>query len=80
MLLDIVMHTVAASEEALPDQCEISAVKFLSPARPGDELIIHWGSLRDGTIRFDIAAGARKVASGTMAVKNRAGSAESAEC
>jgi 3-hydroxymyristoyl/3-hydroxydecanoyl-(acyl carrier protein) dehydratase len=40
MLLDTVLHEIAAATGIALDMCEISSVKFLSPASPGDELVI----------------------------------------
>jgi 3-hydroxyacyl-[acyl-carrier-protein] dehydratase len=64
MLLDTVLRAIAATGTAL-DVCEISSVKFLSPARPGELVIRHILSA-SGTIRFDIVAGMRKIASGSI--------------
>jgi 3-hydroxymyristoyl/3-hydroxydecanoyl-(acyl carrier protein) dehydratase len=67
-----VLHAIAAANPNLNpnpaalDTCEISAVKFLSPARPGDALTIHHAVAANGTIRFEITAGARKIASGSL--------------
>ena len=69
MLLDTVLHAIAATGIAL-DLCEISSVKFLSPASPGDELVIHHTDLVNSTIRFDIVGGMRKIASGSILIKS----------
>ena len=66
MLLDIVLHSIAAATGIALDTCELSAVKFLSPAGPGDKLVIHHTLARNGTLRFEIASGARKIASGSI--------------
>jgi 3-hydroxymyristoyl/3-hydroxydecanoyl-(acyl carrier protein) dehydratase len=66
MLLDIALHAIAAATGISLDICEISSVKFLSPACPGDELVIQQILSASGTIRFDIAAGMRKIASGSI--------------
>jgi 3-hydroxymyristoyl/3-hydroxydecanoyl-(acyl carrier protein) dehydratase len=66
VLLDTVMHTAAAATGIALDICEISTVKFLSPANPGDELVIQYVISTSGTIRFDIVAGMRKIASGSI--------------
>ena len=42
---------------------------FLSPAYPGDALVIQHETLASGTIRFDIVAGMRKIASGNIVVE-----------
>jgi 3-hydroxymyristoyl/3-hydroxydecanoyl-(acyl carrier protein) dehydratase len=69
MLLDIVLHTIATARNIALERCEISAVKFLSPAHPGDALAIQHTVAAGGTICFDIVALAdqRKIASGAIA-------------
>lgn len=66
LLLDAALHAIAAATGIALDHCEISSVKFLSPARPGDELLIQHTVLANGAIRFDIVAGARKIVSGSI--------------
>ena len=66
MLLDTALHAIAATTGIALDMCEISSVKFLSPASPGDALEIHHIRSASGTIRFDILADARKIASGSI--------------
>jgi 3-hydroxyacyl-[acyl-carrier-protein] dehydratase len=66
MLLDTVLHCIAAAGGVVLDNCEISAVKFLSPACPGDALTIRHAIAAGGSIRFDITAGSRKIASGRI--------------
>lgn len=48
---------------------EISSVKFTSPVGPGCELTIGHSISDSGTIRFDIMADNRKVASGSIVPK-----------
>ena len=66
MLLDTVIHTVAAATGIALGVCEIQSVKFLSPARPGDDLVIRHIRSTNGKIRFEILAGVHKIASGTI--------------
>lgn len=66
ILLDIVLHSIAASSGVNLDICNISSVKFLSPANPGDELVIQHFASANGTLRFDVAAGTRKIAGGSI--------------
>lgn len=66
VLLDTALHAIAAATGAALDICEISSVKFLSPVSPGEELVIQHTILASGTIRFDIVAGSRKIASGSI--------------
>jgi len=66
VLLDVALQIIAAASGIALDLCEISSVKFLSPASPGDELLIQHSISANGTIRFDILAGMRKIASGSI--------------
>ena len=66
MLLDQVLNVIAAATGIALDVCQISSVKFLSPAGPGDELVIRHTLAAGGAIRFDVVAGMRKIASGSI--------------
>jgi len=66
VLLDMALQIIAKTSGIALDLCEISSVKFLSPASPGDELLIRHSISPGGTIRFDIVAGMRKIASGSI--------------
>ena len=70
VLLDTVIHSIAAATGIALDLCEISSVKFLSPVSPGNELVIHHTILANGTIRFDIEEGMRKIASGSILMRS----------
>jgi len=64
MLMDIVLRAIATGTAL--DNCAINSVKFLSPAGPGEELVIRHSLSASGTIRFEIVAGMRKIASGSI--------------
>ena len=66
MLLDTVLQALAAATGIALDVCEIGSVKFLSPASPGDQLVIRHVLSASGTIRFEVVAGMRKIASGSI--------------
>ena len=69
VLLDIALQAIAEASGIVLDHCEISSVKFLSPAKPGDELEIQHVISSTGSIRFDIVTGTRKIASGSIVPK-----------
>jgi 3-hydroxyacyl-[acyl-carrier-protein] dehydratase len=71
VLLDMALHVVADAAGIGLDACEIGSVKFLSPAKPGDELEIRHSSAA-GAIRFDIVAGMRKIAGGNIVLRSAA--------
>ena len=66
LLLDMALHTIAAATGITLDTCTISSVKFLSPARPGDDVAFEHNITASGTIRFEIVSGTRKIASGSI--------------
>ena len=70
VLLDAALQIIADTSGIALDICEISSVKFLSPAGPGDELVIRHTVSASGTIRFDVNAGTRKIASGSIVLKS----------
>lgn len=65
-LLDAVVRVVGAGSGIPLDVCDISAAKFLSPAGPGDRLEIRYTVSEDRTIRFEIRAVTRLIASGSI--------------
>lgn len=69
VLLDTALQAIAEASGIALDHCEISSVKFLSPAKPGDELEIQHVVSPSGTIRFEIVADTRKIASGSIVPK-----------
>ncbi len=69
LLLDMALHRIAVATGIALETCTISSVKFLSPARPGDEVVIEHHITANGSIRFEILAGVantRKIASGSI--------------
>lgn len=71
VLLDVTLHAMAGAAGIEPDSCEVASVKFLSPAKPGDALEIRHDFQTKGAIRFEIVAGARKIASGNIVLRPR---------
>ena len=69
VLLDVALQMIADTRGIALDHCEISSAKFLSPASPGDELVIQHNIAASGSIRFDILAGVRKIASGSVVAR-----------
>ena len=70
VLLDTALHTIAEATGKALDICTINSVKFLSPVSPGEALTIQHTVLASGSIRFDIEAGLRKIASGSISVSS----------
>ena len=70
VLLDAALHAIATGCGMSLDQCEVSSAKFLSPVAPGDALVIQYATGATGAVRFDIVAGTRKIASGSVVAKS----------
>ena len=67
VLLDVALHVITEARGVALDRCEVNSVKFLSAAQPGDELEIRHSSSASGSIQFEIVAGSRRIASGSVA-------------
>ncbi len=65
-LLDEAVRAIERDTGAQPTRWRISAVKFLSPAAPGEALLLEHERLAGGTIRFTISSGDRTVATGQL--------------
>ena len=72
VLLDLALQLIAEAGGIALDRCEINSVKFLSPARPGDDLRIQQHPSANGSIQFEISAGERKIANGRIVPAPRA--------
>ncbi len=66
VLLDEALHAIGKLLEIDLSACEISAVKFLSPVRPGESVSVRHGVLGNGTVRFEIVSGERNIATGSI--------------
>ena len=66
VLLDMALYAITIAAGIGADTCEIAAVKFLRPVHPGDPLEIQHNGAAGGAIRFNIVAGVRKIASGSI--------------
>jgi acyl-coenzyme A synthetase/AMP-(fatty) acid ligase len=68
MLLDLALQAIGKRVGADLSACQINAVKFLSPVRPGEPASVRYETLSNGAIRFDILSAERKVATGSIRV------------
>jgi len=69
LLLDHALQLLASATGRSLDVCTIASLKFLSPASPGDEVLLTHTMTANGTLRFEIVAArdaARKIASGSI--------------
>jgi 3-hydroxyacyl-[acyl-carrier-protein] dehydratase len=75
LLLDEVMHAIV-TETGLPATTwQVSAVKFLSPLKPGESIIIEHEQSANGTIKFEVQCegldnNSRKILMGSLVLKS----------
>lgn len=67
VLLDHALDALGIALGQRFDACRIDSAKFLSPVAPGEALDVAYETAASGAIRFTIRAGARAVASGSLA-------------
>lgn len=66
VLLDEALHAIGNQVGTDLSTCRISAVKFLSPVRPGEPLCVSHEVLDNRAVRFEIMSGERKIAIGSI--------------
>lgn len=71
VLLDEALQAIGLALGKDLSACRIIAVKFLSPVRPGEALTVAHETGAEGSIRFDIAAADRKIATGSLRTDSR---------
>lgn len=70
VLLDEVIQAVVSDIGVAITQLQISSVKFLSPLKPGEVVIIEHEQLATGAIKFEVIDGTRQIVAGTFSSKN----------
>jgi 3-hydroxyacyl-[acyl-carrier-protein] dehydratase len=68
VLLDEALFAIQSADGLSLDACRIASAKFFHPVGPGAVLVVRHQTLANGSIQFDIMAGQRKVASGSVVV------------
>ena len=69
LLLDCVLHGLTTTRGLPLADCTISSLKFHSPARPGDEIVIDYEMAAGGVLRFSITRAddaTHRIASGAL--------------
>lgn len=66
VLLDMAIQIMADAHQIDPAHYKIGAVKFLSPAKPGDALIFEQTTSSKGSLNFTILTSDRKIATGSI--------------
>jgi len=68
VLLDEALFAIQSAYGLSLDACSIASAKFFHPVGPGAVLVVRHQTLANGCIEFDIIAGTRKVAGGSVVV------------
>ena len=68
VLLDEAVQAIVSATGLSLHTWQISSVKFLSPLKPGEAVIIEHEMQANGAIRFDVLAGTRHIVSGSLAI------------
>ncbi len=71
VLLDEVMHAIVVDTGLAATAWQISSVKFLSPLKPGEAVVIEHEQQTNGTIKFEVLEGARQVVTGSFTLSNK---------
>lgn len=71
VLLDEAMHAIVADSGLAETAWQISSVKFLSPLKPGETVVIEHEQLANGTIKFEVLEGSRQIVIGSLVPSNR---------
>lgn len=71
VLLDEVMHAVVADTGLTAMAWQISSVKFLSPLKPNEAVVIEHEQLANGNIKFEVLEGIRQIVTGSLALTNQ---------
>ena len=70
LLLDAALHHLDAMRDVSTAPCRIGTIKFLSPVQAGENLLLQHAATPDGGVRFELFAGSRKVAIGSLQGKH----------
>ncbi|OIR17666.1 3-hydroxyacyl-[acyl-carrier-protein] dehydratase FabZ [mine drainage metagenome] len=66
VLLDEVMHAIATDTGLVASAWQISSVKFLSPLKPAETVIIAHEQLANGSIKFEVLTDNRQIVTGSL--------------
>ncbi len=69
MLLNEIMHAVALDTGLIETAWQISSVKFLSPLKPDESVMIQHEQLANGTLKFEVLDGNRQIVIGSLVAK-----------
>lgn len=66
LLLDEALHAIGVQLKKELSACVIKTVKFLSPVRPGEPVMVSFTVANNRLVRFELQSDARKVATGVF--------------
>jgi 3-hydroxyacyl-[acyl-carrier-protein] dehydratase len=66
-----VMHAIAIDTGLTETAWQINSVKFLSPLKPAETVIIEYEQLANGTLKFEVLEGNRQIVIGSLITKQR---------
>lgn len=69
VLLDEVLHAIVIDTGLDETAWQISSVKFLSPLKPNEIVIIEHEQLANGTLKFEVLEGNRQIVIGNLVVR-----------
>lgn len=68
VLLDEVMHACFADHGLSVSAWQIISVKFLSPLKPDETVMIEYEQFANGSIKFEVLEGTRQIVTGSFAL------------
>lgn len=71
LLLDEVMRAIASDTGLTEIAWQISSVKFLSPLKPNEAVIIKHAQLANGSVKFEVLEGRRQIVIGSLIARQR---------
>lgn len=76
VLLDEVMHAIVTDSGMPAATWQVSSVKFLSPLKPGESIIIEHEQSANGTVKFEVQCeglenNSRKILIGSLVLKSK---------
>jgi 3-hydroxyacyl-[acyl-carrier-protein] dehydratase len=69
VLLDEAIQVITADIGLAATAWQISTVKFLSPLKPGESVIIEYEQHDNSTVKFEVLDGSRQIVIGSMALR-----------
>ena len=75
VLLDEVMHAIVL-DTGLPETAwQMTSVKFLSPLKPNETVMIEHEQLANGALKFEVVEGNRQIVTGNLVARHQASEA-----